>query len=159
MKKNLLCIVVTILLFGCNNTIESPQNKMAIGIINSQQLLAEYLPFSRQFHHFTLTSEQVAQVQAWPNDIVIDVYFGSWCHDSQREVPILLKALTVNPALKTHLIGVDWSKQDPQGLAKKANINFTATFIVLKNGQEIGRVIERPKINLISDLNNIIMKT
>jgi hypothetical protein len=35
-------------------------------------------------------------------------------------------------------------------------IKYTPTFIVYQNNQEIGRVIERPKVSLIADINEFI---
>ncbi len=155
MMKHLLLIAIMLAsLTACNSTYEKP--KMAVGNIKQAHLLTTYQPFKAYFEQFSLTTEQIAKVKAWPNNISFAVYFGTWCPDSQREVPKLLKALTVNRQLHADLIALDMHKSDPNNLAKKANIKFTATFVVLKAGKEIGRVVERPKNNLIDDIDAII---
>jgi len=155
MKKLFFAVIVVLSLSACNSQSEVP--KIAIGSIEKETLLSTYKPFMKHFENVSLTSEQVAEVKAWPDSISIDIYFGTWCPDSQREVPILLKALADNSKVAFNLIALDMHKSDPKGLAKKAKIGFTATFVVLKNNQEIGRVVERPKIDLITDLNQIII--
>ncbi len=154
MKHLLFIAIIMASLTGCNSTSKKPQ--MAVGSIEQEQLLHTYQPFNEYFDQFSLTSEQIAKVKAWPKDIRFDVYFGTWCPDSQREVPKLLKALTFNRQLTADLIALDMHKTDPNNLAKKAKIKFTATFIVLKQGKEIGRVVERPKDSLIDDIDVII---
>ncbi len=156
MKHLLFIAIIMVSLTGCNSTAKKPQ--MAVGSIEQEQLLRTYQPFNEYFAQFSLTPEQIAKVKAWPNDIRFEVYFGTWCPDSQREVPKLLKALMVNPQLNADLIALDMHKTDPYNLAKKAKIKFTATFIVLKQDKEIGRVVERPKNNLIDDIDALIKK-
>ena len=95
-------------------------------------------------------------MQSLPDDLVIDIYFATWCHDSQREVPRLLKALQTKPDIKINLVSLDYQKQEPTGRAAQAGVKFTPTFIVSREGKELGRIIERPKIDLVSDISAMI---
>ena len=75
---------------------------------------------------------------------------GSWCHDSQREVPRLVKVLDrLDPLVFEHeMIGVDRTRRiDDENLAIFAGVERTvdrvATIAVFDNdGIEIGRVVE-----------------
>ena len=53
------------------------------------------------------------------------------------------------------LIGVDINKTEPNGREQLYNLKNTPTFILLRNGTEVGRIVERPQISLESDLINL----
>ncbi|MDA9130466.1 thioredoxin family protein [Gammaproteobacteria bacterium] len=91
-------------------------------------------------------------------DIEIYVLFGTWCHDSQREVPRLLGLLNALDIQENyiHLIGLNLLKNEPQGRGKYFQIKKTPTFIFLRNQKEIGRIVEMPVISLEADLLNIL---
>ena len=143
-------------LFACASASDKTPG-IAVGEISKQVLLAEYAEFSRQYDKFSLNDQQIEQVRSWPKELAIDVYFGTWCHDSQREVPRLLKALVENHQIKVNLYALDGKKSDPQGRAQEARIKYTPTMIVTLAGKQIGRIIESPKQDLITDINNFIL--
>jgi thioredoxin 1 len=84
----------------------------------------------------------------------LDVYFGSWCSDSRREVPRLLKVLDrASPRhLRVRLFGLDRTKKEPVRLAKRGAIERVPTFILLAGGREVGRIVETPQASLEHDL-------
>jgi len=53
-------------------------------------------------------------------------------------------------------IGVDRQKKDPEGLAAQYDFQRIPTFIVLQDGKEIGRIVERPEVSLEQDLAKIL---
>jgi len=91
-------------------------------------------------------------------DIEIYVLFGTWCHDSQREVPRLLRLLNTLNIQENyiHLIGLNYSKNEPQDRGKYFQVKKTPTFVFLRNQKEIGRIVEMPEISLEADLLNIL---
>ena len=91
-------------------------------------------------------------------DIDIYVLFGAWCHDSQREVPRLLQILNTLdiPDNQIHLIGLDFTKNEPQDRGRDFKIKKTPTFVFLRNQKEIGRIVEMPEISLEADLLRIL---
>ena len=91
-------------------------------------------------------------------DIEIYVLFGTWCHDSQREVPRLLQLLNTLNIQENyiHLIGLNFSKNEPQDRGKYFQIKKTPTFIFLRNQKEVGRIVEMPEISLEADLLKIL---
>src|SRR5688572_6073468 len=90
-------------------------------------------------------------------DITFQVFFGSWCGDSKREVPRFIKLMeeTGYPLKKITLIGVGGSdsllKQSPQHEETGKAIFRVPVFIVYKNGNEIGRITEFPVNSLEKD--------
>ncbi|MDC1401300.1 thioredoxin family protein [Gammaproteobacteria bacterium] len=91
-------------------------------------------------------------------DIDIYVLFGTWCHDSQREVPRLLRILNTLdiPDNQIHLIGLNFTKNEPKDRGRDFKIKKTPTFVFLRNQKEIGRIVEMPKISLEADLLKIL---
>ena len=82
--------------------------------------------------------------------ISVRVLFGTWCHDSQREIPKLLRILediNLKPE-KISLIGLDYDKKEPLNRGEMLGVKRTPTIIFYKDEIEIGRIEETPKIML-----------
>ncbi|WP_169315736.1 thioredoxin family protein [Haliscomenobacter hydrossis] len=96
--------------------------------------------------------------------ISIKIVFGSWCGDSKRELPRMMKLLNkINfPAQKITLIGVDNAdstyKQSPGREDRGLHVFRVPTFIVYENGVEINRINESPVESLERDLLKILRK-
>ncbi|KXJ50143.1 MAG: hypothetical protein AXW17_10705 [Colwellia sp. Phe_37] len=151
----LLIITILFTITACANS-NAEKNTMAIGEISQQQLIRDYDAFQQSYQAFALSEQEISVIKGWPNNLHIDIYFGSWCHDSQREVPRFLKVLAENSALSYRLIGLDYDKSEPNGSAKKHNIRYTPTFVVYQGSKEIGRIIERPKVSLTADISAML---
>jgi hypothetical protein len=85
----------------------------------------------------------------------VTVFLGTWCGDSRREVPRLWKALDLaGPAVpfEIHYIGVDRDKKEPAGRQTGADVRYVPTFIVRRNGQEVGRIVESSPNGVEKDL-------
>ena len=89
------------------------------------------------------------------DSIKINVYFGSWCGDSHRQVPAFIKIAEEN-SLFYDLYGVNTDMKSTKGFEKDKNIHHVPTFIVLRDGVEIGRIIETPIVSLEADLTSIV---
>ncbi len=89
----------------------------------------------------------------------IQIFMGTWCSDSRREVPQFLKILDLSEfeQIKLKIINVDRKKKSPTHEEKNKHIEFVPTFILNRDGIEIGRIVEFPIITLESDLLNILL--
>ena len=78
----------------------------------------------------------------------------------QSYAPKLLKALELaaNPNLTLEIIAVDRNKDDGGGLAKKNGLKRIPTVILLADGKELGRIIERPTTSMEGDFAAISTK-
>jgi thiol-disulfide isomerase/thioredoxin len=96
--------------------------------------------------------------------ISIDIFLGTWCGDSRREVPRFLKVLDgiAFPEKNVRIITMGSSdslyKQSPQHEEKDKGIFRVPVFIVYKNGVEINRINEFPAFSLERDLYAILNK-
>jgi tetratricopeptide (TPR) repeat protein len=97
-----------------------------------------------------------------PEKTTIKIVFGSWCGDSKREVPRMLKTLNATGFTDKNiqLIGVsseaDVYKQAPQREEKNLYVYRVPTFILYQNNKEVGRINEYPVESLERDLQKIL---
>ena len=95
-------------------------------------------------------------------DISIQVFLGTWCGDSKREVPRFIKLVnSINfPIKQLKLIGLGATdslyKKSPQGEEKGLGIFRVPTFVIYRKGIEINRINEYPALSLEKDLLKII---
>lgn len=102
-------------------------------------------------------------LKAGLSGLQVDLYLGTWCGDSQAWVPRFLKlwAQLGLPESQIRLIGLhqadDQYKQGPAREEKGLNIHRVPTFIFRRDGQEIGRIVERPLNSLELDLAQLAL--
>lgn len=102
-------------------------------------------------------------------DVTVTVVLGTWCSDSQREVPRFWKLLdAADPAgLELVMIGVGradapeaaaWEAAHgvAPGYRERFGIELVPTFIVTEDGVELGRIVETPEVSLEADLAGIL---
>jgi len=125
-------------------------------ILNTDSLFTDwYLPTYKKYEP---NQKIIKALHA--NGLKIEIFFGTWCSDSQEQVPRFMKILDEIHFPEKHLImfAVDEKKQSPHGEDKNKNIQRVPTFIVYKGHTEIGRIIEHPTKSLEADLYKIINK-
>jgi len=91
-------------------------------------------------------------------NIKVTIVMGSWCGDSQEQVPRFYKiidALGFSEADVT-IYCVDRTKKTDKGETDNLGIKFVPTFIFYKEGKEIGRITESPKETLEKDILDIV---
>jgi thiol-disulfide isomerase/thioredoxin len=91
-----------------------------------------------------------------PTEIVL--FYGTWCSDSHREIPRFLKIMEMadNRNLTVTEYEVNRQKKDALGKFEMFGVEFVPTFIMMRNGKELGRIVERPEKSLAEDLAAII---
>jgi hypothetical protein len=114
--------------------------------------------FAEDFVGYMPQPEYANAIPAHMNDVEIICILGTWCSDSKREVPRMIRILQAKniPPEKLKMIGVDRSKRDPDGLSQRYNIERVPTFVFLRGGKEIGRIVESPLASLEKDMLGII---
>jgi hypothetical protein len=92
--------------------------------------------------------------------LTIKIIMGTWCPDSRREVPRFMRILDIwqFPLSQITFIGVDNAKLSPVGGFDKLDIQRVPTFIIYKNNNEAGRIIENPTTSLEQDMVNILTR-
>lgn len=95
-------------------------------------------------------------------DVSIEVFFGRWCGDSRRQLPRLAKVLErtgfdFTRALLTPLSDqVGEYKKLRGGGEPSRRVVRTPTIVVVRDGREIGRIVETPQSTLEQELREVI---
>ena len=147
----LLCLLLSM---GMASAAEQ-NNSDHLGEISAPSLLSNYEAFASEYEAYSPTLAELSQIESLQGKEVT-VLFGTWCHDSEREVPRLLKLLDQSEVdlQSLTLFAVDRNKTDPDGFAVRLDLQYTPTIIVSESGQEIARIIERPIEGLATDLQS-----
>ena len=153
MKFLYLILVFSLMSCSANEKIEN-KNKQHHGSIEIEELFSEYSIFKKGFDNYVPL--ELSKLK--DDDINVVVFFGTWCHDSKRELPKALKIFNkigINDE-NIELIAVGLDKKEPLGRAAKLNLMYTPTLIFFRGSKEIGRIIEKPVISLEKDIELII---
>lgn len=143
--------------------IEEGQIPYLLGKINKNGLTTEHYNnwFSTNYNSYQPNEVVISVLKNILSDYTIKLFLGTWCGDSKREVPGFLKILDVASFPENQLEMIALSSK--QGMYKKSpenyevglNIHRVPTFIIYKDGKEVGRIIEFPVETLEKDLLNI----
>ncbi|MFP5285946.1 MAG: thioredoxin family protein [Thermoanaerobaculia bacterium] len=90
-----------------------------------------------------------------PPGAEVTVFLGTWCSDSRREVPRFWKAIDQAGAdvpFAIHYIGVDQEKKQPSAPVTNNDVRYVPTFIVQREGREVGRIVEESPNGIEKDL-------
>jgi thiol-disulfide isomerase/thioredoxin len=128
------------------------------GKITTEQLYAGAPVFRENAQKFTPDAVAAKRIREIGWQLKIVVFLGTWCPDSMREVPKLLKLLEAanNPNISLHLYALDTFMEDGAGLAKVEGIRAVPTMIFFRDGRELGRIIESPATTMENDFLKII---
>lgn len=143
-----------------NDTVPYEESVILLGKANRKGL--EIKPFKAWFNvsyeDYKVDSETLEKLKQLLKDVKITVFMGTWCEDSQREVPHFYKILDDSGfnESKLNLITVSHEKTTPEGFEKGKNITNVPTIIFYKNEKELGRIVEYPIESLEKDMFAIL---
>jgi hypothetical protein len=102
----------------------------------------------------TLNNELINNLE----EVEMIVVIGTWCSDSQREIPRLVKILNYLGYNTQNIIaiGVNRNKKAPFTQVDELDIEYVPTIIFKYDGEEIGRIIESPEESLEKDILSIV---
>jgi thiol-disulfide isomerase/thioredoxin len=139
-------------------------NKIIKGFISKKDLATDtaFLWYAENQKGYTPESKALIAMRTNKDSINIIAFAGTWCSDTKTILPkfFLLTDIAGLSQDRITLIGVDRNKKTIQHLAEAFNIINVPTFIVMKNGKEIGRVVEYGKYGMFDkELGEIISGT
>ena len=168
--------MMSILVVNCKNNnslqennsdtakLEEPDNEVQeeilVGTISRMEL--EKKPygdwFLETYKEYNIDSTHIKKLDSLLRGVKIKTFMGTWCSDSQREVPAFYKIMDQAKANFDNLtlIAVTRDKDTPQGLEDGLNITNVPTFIFSKDDKELGRIVEYPIQSLEKDMLKIL---
>jgi thiol-disulfide isomerase/thioredoxin len=135
-------------------------SQMLLGKINRKGLEQELFStwYKENFEDHAIDSINAKALKPLLEGKKIKVFMGTWCEDSQREVPALFKILDhigydVN---QLEIVAVTHDKVTPQEYEKDLSIEYVPTFIFMKDGKEMNRIVEYAHETLEKDMRTIL---
>ena len=145
-------------------TVKDPLSgrEMLVGTIDTSILHRE--PFSEWFtpgysSYQPETTTVLQLINAMAPEYSYVIVMGTWCSDSKREVPRMMKVLDEAgvPASHIEIYAVDREKKARHTPVNDLHIDRVPTLIVYNMEQnELGRIIESPTKSIEEDLLDII---
>lgn len=114
--------------------------------------------FVEGFNNHSLDSTRVDSIKPLLKNVSIKVFMGTWCEDSQREIPALQKILEAADYKEeqVEMIAMTHDKDTPQGLEDGYEIEYVPSIIFFKDGAEMNRIVEYPQETLEKDMMKIL---
>lgn len=114
--------------------------------------------FAPTYSTYVVDKETTEKVQALLEGVTLKIFMGTWCEDSQREVPHFYRILDMIKFEEKNieLITVDREKMTPEHLEDGFDITNVPTFIFYKDGKELNRIVESPVESLEKDMLAIV---
>lgn len=133
---------------------------MLLGPINAAGLNQE--PFALWFEEnskaYTPDMSLIEEIKPLLKPCFVKVFMGSWCEDSQREVPALLKLLDLADfdSSQLEIIAMTHNKDTPENYEADYQIEFIPTIMFFKDGAELNRIVEYTQETLELDILKIL---
>ncbi|MBX7226761.1 MAG: thioredoxin family protein [Chitinophagales bacterium] len=152
--KYLFVLVVTLF---CSQ-IKSQTIDTLRGKVDAKELSETGDWFQKGYNEYSV-SPNISLVKADFKGVKVIVIMGTWCSDSRREVPHFIKMLYEYgvSTRKVDIQSVDKSKKTGLEKYDQYKIEYVPTFIFIKKGKEIGRIIETPNKSLEEDTKEILV--
>ena len=127
-------------------------SKVLKGFLSKKDLVTDtaFSWFVQGQKSFTPNADVVKQFAAAKDSVNILVFGGTWCEDTKHLLPNFIATTDAAglPASHLTLLGVDRNKKTLFNLSEAFNVTLVPTFIVMKNGKEIGRVVEYGRMGM-----------
>lgn len=142
---------------------DSAETKILVGYISKQQITEDtvFAWYKQNLKYARPNKEYVEIIKPKAYDFSIILFAGTWCHDSQQIIPkyfALLEAAEF-PDHKMTIIACDRQKTAPGNIQRPLNVANVPTLIVMKDGKEVGRIVEYGASGLVDkELAEIIGK-
>lgn len=139
-------------------------SQFLLGPIKKSRLTEGYYGqwFNPQHSAYQVDPKGLALIQKSIGNYDLLLFLGTWCEDSQREVPAIFKILE-EAGYPIHAIKIyavddreEFKKTTPGGEARARNIVRVPTLIFEKDGKEVNRIIELPVETLEKDMVAIL---
>ncbi|SHI23016.1 thioredoxin family protein [Ferrimonas marina] len=125
------------------------QDAVLTGELDSQQLIFELVPMGRAYLDYQVDAEALAPLANYQQQTQITAVIGTWCPSCQSSTPALIKIIKEldNPNIQARYLGVDRQGQGAGVDLATLGVSVLPTYIVYREGQEVGRIegeLEQP---------------
>jgi hypothetical protein len=135
------------------------QPDMLVGKITKTQLYETYPDWKMVQETYKADTAVIREIRQIADSVNIVTFLGTWCFDSEMNVPpffAILEAVAPDFRYSLTLWAVDRKKKLDNNLPERYNLQRVPTFIVERQGKELGRIVESPETTLEKDLLRIL---
>ncbi len=157
---------------GLHEVVLKEDYRALLGEVTREDIAKTIAGWDDEFFDYTPDQETLSAIEEEIYGVEITCVLGTWCSDSQREIPRLWKILeTVDypvSEIKMYAVGSSRFSADLQVPARVLtwserlkdhyDVERVATIIISRGGREIGRIVETPEESLEKDLMKILEK-
>ena len=160
LDANITTLIASLLLFVFDTTpIENKVKESIYNKIQNKSILFDKVKYPWFIKEYNQYNPSINELNGFDyENINIKIFMGTWCHDSKREIPRLIKILD-NLKFSESKIDIIALTKDKKGYFKdysKYKVLNTPTIIFYLDNNEIGRIIEKPKDSLEAAISLII---
>lgn len=142
---------------------DSAEKKYLVGFVSKGQITSDpdFGWYPQNLKYSKPNKDYVELIKPRAYDFQVMLFLGTWCHDSQQILPKYLALLEAAefPDHRMMLIACDRQKAAPANLHRPLNVTNVPTLIVLKDGREVGRIVEYGESGMVDkELAEIIGK-
>ena len=128
-------------------------SKFLKGIVSKEVLLNDTAYskwYTENLKGFNPNADAVSALKKNSDSLQLLVFMGTWCEDSHFIIPKFYSLLDAAgfPLNRVTLIATDRNKKTMSHLAEALGIKNVPTIMIMKNGKELGRVVEYGKYGL-----------
>ena len=140
-------------------TTDKDGSKMLVGTASRSSLNDPAFPwFKKGYDAYKPAQGAIKLIKAQAPSLHIEVFGGTWCDDTHELLPKFYKvadaAKITDAQISLHLVNREKKLKD--GSTEKFKIVNVPTYIIMKNGKEIGRVVESVKTSIEADIADIL---
>ena len=159
--KIILILLSSLLYISSYGQDDESTSKVIRGFITRKELSTDtsFKWFIKNQKDYTPDPSALKALRSNKDSVYFLAFGGTWCSDTKFILPkffVLADAAGISPDRIT-IIGVDRNKKTIEHLSETFNIENVPTIIVMKNGKEIGRVVEYGKHGMFDrDLGEVV---
>ncbi len=131
-----------------------------LGPLSKEEILENFPDWQVEIASYVPDQEVIEKLQSIPSEIKIEIFLGTWCSDTKRNVSAYFKIMDMvdNPLIMTSYIGIPREDDSRKPFIEGKNIIKVPTFIIIIDNQEKGRIIENPTKSVEEDVLDIVNK-
>jgi hypothetical protein len=154
-KSSLAVVAVLQMLLMTSSVAQQSVTSIPVGRISSRDVEAIVAGWKGAA---APSAQRFAAYRSLRGGATVRVFLGAWCDDSKDEVPKFMNLVEVlgHPPFAVEYFAVDRKKLEPAREIRSNDIRYLPTFVVIRNGHEVGRIVEHPPNNLDDDLLHLL---
>jgi len=106
-----------------------------LGPLSKEEILENFPDWQVEVASYVPDQEVIEKLQSIPSEIKIEIFLGTWCPDTKRNVSAYFKIMDMvdNPFIMTSYIGIPRDNDSRKPFIEGKNIIKVPTFIILIN--------------------------